>query len=85
MCPIDGEAMWWDWWGEAPEWPKRLRRGIDFRYPFVCNTEAPAEPDPARAMLTRVFIFVLGAFIPSRGGIVRSRGSWLTLVVVKPR
>ena len=44
---------------EAPEWPKRLRRGMNFRYPFVCNTEAPAEPDLARAIRTRVLIFIL--------------------------
>jgi hypothetical protein len=48
-----------EWWGEAPEWGNRLRRGMDFRYPFVCNTEALAEPDPARAMHTRVLTFVL--------------------------
>jgi hypothetical protein len=75
------------WWGEAPEWPNRLRRGMDFRYHFARDTEAPAEPDPARAMHTRVLTFrPRGEFTPSRGGIVRfPKGSWLALIVVKPR
>jgi hypothetical protein len=63
------------WWGEAPEWPKRLFRGTDFQFSFVCNTEAPAEADPTRAMLTRRLVLERGV-MPSRGGIVRfSRGS----------